>query len=144
MSRSDYPVGYGRPPRHSQFKPGESGNPKGRPKKKKSLGSLLHEVLFRPVTIKKNGRRRRVPYIEGFLGGLAHLVANGDPRARRDLLELMKRYPRAVRHQQPLRVIDESMTPREAAEAYAATLKAIPGMMEAEHELFGPDEDDES
>lgn len=46
-----------------------------------------------------------------------------------------------VKHQQPLRVIDPTMTPREAAAAYAATLKAIPGMIDPSYETFGPEDD---
>ena len=141
MSSSDYPVGYARPPRHRQFKPGQSGNPKGRPKKQKSLAALLKEIMFRPVTIKENGTRRKVPFVEAFLSGLVHLAVNGDPRARRDLLKLFERHPGVVKHQQPLRVIEDGMTPREAAKIYAATLKAIPGLTYPEHETFGPEDE---
>ena len=42
---SDYEVGYGKPPRKSQFKPGQSGNPKGRPKGRKGFSTILVEEL---------------------------------------------------------------------------------------------------
>ena len=135
MESSDYSVGYGRPPRHTQFKPGQSGNPKGRPKQNKSLPALLKDTLFRRVTINDKGKRRKVPYIEAFLDRLAHMSVNGDPRARHDLLDLIKSYPGAVKHQEPIRIIDDSMSPQEAADAYAATLKAIPGLIDPCHEL---------
>lgn len=49
-------VGYGRPPRHSRFKPGQSGNPSGRPKGARSLRSDLAEELSETVQVSENGR----------------------------------------------------------------------------------------
>lgn len=54
--RPDYEVGYGKPPKHSQFQPGQSGNPRGRPKGAKSPFTLLREELQSKVMIKENGR----------------------------------------------------------------------------------------
>ena len=41
----DYEIGYGRPPKHTQFKKGQSGNPEGRPKGIKSLSTELDDEL---------------------------------------------------------------------------------------------------
>ena len=47
----DYEIGYGRPPKQTRFKPGQSGNPKGRPRGRKNVHTILEETLYRPVTI---------------------------------------------------------------------------------------------
>jgi Family of unknown function (DUF5681) len=56
--QSDYAIGYGKPPRHTQFKRGQSGNPKGRAKGSKNLATLIMSVLNERVIITENGRRR--------------------------------------------------------------------------------------
>jgi hypothetical protein len=53
-------VGYGRPPAHSRFRPGRSGNPKGRPKGSRSAKALLDQALSAPVTIMEGGAIRVV------------------------------------------------------------------------------------
>jgi len=53
----DYDVGYGQPPRKSRFRPGVSGNPKGRPKRKPSaLAGIIRDVLSAPVEFRERGR----------------------------------------------------------------------------------------
>ena len=55
-------VGYRRPPVNRQFKPGQSGNPKGRPKGSKNFVTTFAEVLSRPIKVRdrNNGKARRV------------------------------------------------------------------------------------
>jgi hypothetical protein len=56
----DYEVGYGKPPRHTRFAKGQSGNPRGRPCGAKNFTTLLEEALDEPVTVTENGGRRKV------------------------------------------------------------------------------------
>ena len=56
----DYKVGYGRPPERTRFKPGKSGNPKGRPKGRKALSTVLEEELEKHISITENGVTKRV------------------------------------------------------------------------------------
>ena len=56
-----YAVGYRRPPRHSQFKKGRSGNPRGRPKRSRNLRSEIEKVLTDRIPVRVGGKTRRVP-----------------------------------------------------------------------------------
>jgi hypothetical protein len=53
-------VGYGRPPTASRFKPGISGNPKGRPKGAKNLKTLIKEAMLATISIQEGGKTTRV------------------------------------------------------------------------------------
>src|SRR5579863_6653813 len=50
-------VGYGRPPKRTQFKPGVSGNPAGRPKRRPKIDDFLRELLDQPTTILRAGHQ---------------------------------------------------------------------------------------
>lgn len=59
-------VGYGKPPRASQFKPGTSGNPKGRPRGSKNESTILREMLNEKLSLRQpNGRVKKIPALEG-------------------------------------------------------------------------------
>src|SRR5262245_34469426 len=57
----EYKVGYGKPPKDTQFPKGQSGNPKGRPKGSKNLVTLIHEMLDQLIPVREDGRSRKVP-----------------------------------------------------------------------------------
>jgi hypothetical protein len=56
----DYKVGYGRPPKHTRFKKGQSGNPKGRPKGRKNWATIIDETLNRKVMVRVGGKTKRM------------------------------------------------------------------------------------
>lgn len=55
-----YEVGYKRPPREHQFKPGQSGNPKGRPKKNNNFAEDVMEEMNEVITIQENGKLKKI------------------------------------------------------------------------------------
>lgn len=81
-------VGYGNPPKHSQFKKGQSGNAKGRPRGKRNMASLVSDVLAQKVTITANGKRKRVSSETALLLRLREKALGGDLRALQILLSL--------------------------------------------------------
>lgn len=78
---SDYEVGYGRPPKATRFKPGQSGNPRGRPKGAKSIPALLEGELNRKLRVREGNRERMLTKRELLV---RRLVANGLQKGGRD------------------------------------------------------------
>ena len=74
-------VGYGRPPLHSRFRKGRSGNPKGRPKGSQALASIWSSVWNEKLTVTENGQRHRITKQEAAIKQLANKAASGDKRA---------------------------------------------------------------
>lgn len=81
MKNKSYTVGYGRPPRHSRFKKGQSGNPKGRPKGARGLEAELDDELKLTVKIKENGRQRKISNWRAMLKGQVRKAVLGDTKA---------------------------------------------------------------
>jgi hypothetical protein len=86
----DYQVGYRKPPRHTRFKQGVSGNPRGRPKGAKNLSTLVHEALDEQVVVAENGRRRKVSKRQAVIKQLVNRSAQGDLKAMQMLLGTMQ------------------------------------------------------
>jgi hypothetical protein len=86
----DDQVGYGKPPRHTRFEPGRSGNPRGRPAGSKNLSSLLSKALDEPVIVVENGRRRRIAKRQAIITQLVNRSAQADLKATQLLLTLLR------------------------------------------------------
>ena len=88
----DYPVGYGRPPLHSRFRPGQSGNPAGRRKGVRNLKTDVVRTLSAPIRVKEAGRTRTRSTQEGALMLLREKALRGDLRALERIFELALRF----------------------------------------------------
>lgn len=90
MTRRDanYEVGYGRPPKRTQFQRGQSGNPAGRAKGRKTASAVVAEALRETVTVTVNGRRRTMTKLEAGAVQLANAAASGDRNAIKLALEV--------------------------------------------------------
>ncbi len=83
MARNDddTSVGYKRPPRHSQFRPGQSGNPGGRRKNSPNFKSDLMDELREMIVIRENGRERKISKQRAFIKALVAAAIKSDVRA---------------------------------------------------------------
>jgi hypothetical protein len=88
--RRDDEVGYGMPPKATRFKPGVSGNPKGRPKWKDDglMTRLLGAEIFRPVRIQQNGMTTSMPALQIAVRRLMMSAAKGDAAAVMAMMKL--------------------------------------------------------
>ena len=83
-----YEIGYRRPPRHTRFKRGESGNPSGRPKGAKNLATVLAETIEEEVTLVEHGTRRKITKLKAAIKKLVDKATTGDVRSMQQLLNL--------------------------------------------------------
>ena len=116
----DYKVGFGRPPRHTQFKPGQSGNPAGRPKGTKNLRTDLGEELAEKITVTEGGRQLVISKQRAMLKSLLAKAMKGETAAARALISLIVGLEQADAQEpreQPLPAED-----REILEAYRQQL----------------------
>jgi Family of unknown function (DUF5681) len=88
---NEYKIGYGRPPKSGQFKRGKSGNPNGRPKGSLKLATDLAAELNEQITVREDGRARRVSKQRALIKSLMAKALQGDVRANATILALYAR-----------------------------------------------------
>jgi hypothetical protein len=86
-----YKVGYGRPPAHGQFKPGCSGNTKGRPKGSRNAKTIVGKVLNGQITVRENGKARKATKLEAMIEAATHKAMKGDTPALNAVVALLIR-----------------------------------------------------
>ena len=82
-------IGYCRPPKNSRFKPGRSGNLKGRPRGSLNLATVLQRALREKVVITSNGRRKLITKLEAAIMQLVDKAGSGDSHSIRHLCQLV-------------------------------------------------------
>jgi hypothetical protein len=92
LSNEDHKPGYRKPPRHSQFKKGQSGNPSGRPKGSRNFVTELQDELTSRIPIVENGKRRRISKQKAIAKQLVNKAATGDPKFASLFLNERRRY----------------------------------------------------
>ena len=86
---NDYEVGHGKPPKHSQFPKGQSGNPRGRPKGSKNFRTLLAQELDQKLEIQEGGKLVKITKQEALVKRLVNNALQGDPRATSTVVPLI-------------------------------------------------------
>jgi len=92
----DNEVGHGKPPKWTQFKPGQSGNPNGRPRRSpQPLSAIVLNTMTAPVAFREKGRKRKVPQYELTLKAAIEDAKTGDLDAAAFVLQAIKAAKRA-------------------------------------------------
>jgi uncharacterized protein DUF5681 len=89
-NQRDYEVGYGKPPPHTRFRKGQSGNPRGRPAGAKNLKTLLADALNEFVVVTENGGQHKITKREAIVTQLVNRSATADWRAIKILFDILR------------------------------------------------------
>jgi hypothetical protein len=123
-SDDGFTVGYRKPPQHSRFQPGRSGNPRGKQKGVRNLGSDVKRTLEVPVRLNEQGRARRVSTQQAVLLRLREKALKGDARSLDRFLELAQIFNNSAVES----VGDEALAAEDQAilDAYAEEVRSRP------------------
>ncbi len=89
---SEYEVGYGKPPKEHQFKPGQSGNVGGRKKSKKSGAADISKILDAPVRVTIGGKVREMDSFEAGLRKIAKRAIDGHLPSSLKFIKICEEY----------------------------------------------------
>ena len=121
-SETSYAVGYRKPPAHSRFKPGESGNPKGRKKDAKGMKTLAKQMLTERISVRTAGGTKKMTRMDALLHKMVELGMKGNPRM---LLGLVQLYEKSVSENLPFEAEQSSVPLTQTDEAILEMMKDI-------------------
>ena len=87
---SDEKIGYKRPPKAHRFKQGESGNPRGRPKARRTLDADLAEMLNKQIPVRENGKLRVITQQQALLLRLFEQGLGGDVKSTASIMSMIR------------------------------------------------------
>ncbi len=88
-TRPDYEVGYGKPPRAHRFRPGKSGNPKGRPRRNENVPGLVRRLMREKIKVRVGEKLKTMTTLEVMLRRQIEKVVKGDTRAFNALMAML-------------------------------------------------------
>lgn len=119
-TKRDYRVGYGRPPEHSRFKKGQSGNPTGRRRYTQTgrARELMRQELLRRVPVREGDQVRHMPAVQALVRSLVLQAIKGKSAAAKEILAMLKILDapgkagpeRPLSHEKALNVLDDPIT----------------------------------
>ncbi|MGI8568326.1 MAG: DUF5681 domain-containing protein [Methylocella sp.] len=101
MMKPRYDVGYGKPPLHTRFRKGQSGNPKGRGNGTKDFATIFMKAMSQPVTINENGKRKKISKLAAAVTQLANDAARGDKKSIQVAFALWQALEPTIETQRP-------------------------------------------
>jgi hypothetical protein len=125
-AQREFEVGYGRPPKVSRWRRGQSGNPSGKRKGAKNWVTVLNEMMLQKIPMWENGKRRNISVLEGLLLAQRNSGLKGNLKAAAFLLKQLAATEVAHAAQREVSPrITPDMTPKEAGEIYARALRTL-------------------
>jgi Family of unknown function (DUF5681) len=92
VADEEYEVGFGKPPKSTQFSKGKSGNPNGRPKGSKNLATVFREIAQEQVTVTEGGRKRTMNKAHAIMVQLTNKAVSGERWAIQSYLQTDRLY----------------------------------------------------
>lgn len=89
-TQGEYEVGYCKPPKHTRYKPGQSGNAKGRPRGQRNLKTAVKEALKEKITMREGERTRTVSRLDAIVRVTINNALKGDPKALAAFIQLIR------------------------------------------------------
>jgi len=139
-------VGYGKPPKHTQFKKGQSGNPKGRPKQVQAhmpVSRIIRHSLSEEVQGFVNGKTRKMTKLAAIIEVQSAKALKGDTRAAKLVIDLGHKHIAPHQTLEELRGDRPLFTFTEEEAARFSKAKLIEGMVLPEKDDDPPKEDDD-
>jgi hypothetical protein len=90
-------VGYGKPPKATRFQKGESGNPRGRPRKGPGIADVFRKVSKQVVKTNGPDGQQRMTKLEASVTQLVNKAAAGDLKAMKVLMQMATRFPELIK-----------------------------------------------
>jgi hypothetical protein len=88
LNGTTYEVGYCKPPVHTRFKPGQSGNPSGRPKGSQNLKTMFEQILKETISLRDGNVTKKITKAEAILRSVVIGAMKGDARSQMTLFRL--------------------------------------------------------
>ena len=122
-----YKVGYAKPPEHTQFTRGRSGNPRGRPTGSKNIATMMIEELIKTVSIVENGKRMRIAKIRAVVRQALNKAVGCDFKALQQIVSLLRscdalKRVATTKTKTTIPKIHEGLSASEAAKLWQQTL----------------------
>ena len=103
---TSYTVGYKRPPQHTRFQPGVSGNPSGRRKGSKNIRSIFERILGEEISLREGSVTKKITKAEAVVRSLVISAMKGDSRSQQNLFRLAEQIGQFVEPPVPLQRIE--------------------------------------